>query len=64
MLRDLINNTGTSVWSVVSLIAMFVAFVAVLYWTFSGKKDRFEAENRLPLDDDEPTATHTQSTRG
>jgi len=64
MLRDLINNTGTTIWSVISLLAMVLAFAAVLYWTFSGKKDRFDAETRLPLDDDAPTASHTQSTRG
>ena len=64
MLRDMITNAGTSVWSIVSLIVLFVAFSAVLYWTFSGKKNRFESESNLPLEDDDDKPSHLNSTRG
>lgn len=64
MLRDLISNAGTSIWSIVSLIIMFVAFAGVLWWTFTGKKNRFEDESNLPLQDDDEHSTTTHSTRG
>ncbi len=64
MLRDMLTNAGSSVWSIVSLIVLFVAFAAVLYWTFSGKKNRFESESNLPLEDDDEQPPHSNSKRG
>ncbi len=64
MLRDMLANTGTSVWSVISLVVLFVAFAGVLWWTFSGKKNRFEDESNLPLQDDDEQITNSHSTRG
>lgn len=64
MLRDILTNTSLGIWPVVSLIIMFVAFAAVLVWTFAGKKNRFEEESNLPLQDDDESSTNSHSTRG
>ncbi|NUO19777.1 cbb3-type cytochrome c oxidase subunit 3 [bacterium] len=64
MLRDMITNAGSNIWSIISLIIMFVAFAAVIWWTFSGKKNRFETESHLPLQDDDEQVTNSHSTRG
>jgi cbb3-type cytochrome oxidase subunit 3 len=64
MLRDMLANVETSIWSVVSLIIMFVAFIGVLWWTYSGKKNRFESESNLPLESDDEQITNSHSTGG
>jgi cbb3-type cytochrome oxidase subunit 3 len=64
MMRDVMQHAGQSVWPMISLIIMFITFGAILVWTYAGRKNRFEVDSRLPLEDDEQSATHTQSTRG
>jgi cbb3-type cytochrome oxidase subunit 3 len=64
MLRDFLTNMNHGIWPVVSLIIMFIAFAAVLIWTFAGKKNRFDEESHLPLQDDDEHITNSHSTRG
>ena len=40
-----------SLWT----LALFVLFIAIIFWAWSSKrKDEFERAARLPLDDDKP----------
>jgi len=64
MLRDVLSNASHSIWSIISLLMMLAAFVAVLVWTFSGRKNRFENESNLPLQDDDEQDANMKSTRG
>ncbi|MCB1060618.1 MAG: cbb3-type cytochrome c oxidase subunit 3 [Calditrichaeota bacterium] len=65
MLRDILTNANHGIWPIVSLIIMFVAFAAVLIWTLSGRKNRFEEESNIPLhDEDDEQLNHSHSTRG
>lgn len=40
-----------------STVLMFLAFVGILIWAFSGRRDRFEDAANLPFadDDDQPS---------
>ncbi|MCB9365878.1 MAG: cbb3-type cytochrome c oxidase subunit 3 [Calditrichaeota bacterium] len=64
MIRDVMGNAGEAIWSIVALIIMFVSFAAILFWTFSGRKNRFEHEMNLPLEDDEVSGDHHHSVKG
>jgi len=40
-----------SLWT----LALFVLFIAIIFWAWSGKrKSEFDQAARLPLDDDQP----------
>jgi len=42
-------------------VFVFVAFIAICIWAYSGKrKARFDEAANLPFADDEPHATHKQ----
>ncbi|MBK6909391.1 MAG: CcoQ/FixQ family Cbb3-type cytochrome c oxidase assembly chaperone [bacterium] len=64
MLRDVLSNTGPSIWPIISLLIMLVAFTAVLVWTYAGRKNRFENESNLPLELDDEQEQDMKSTRG
>lgn len=64
MIRDVMEHAGQTTWPIVALLIMLAAFTVILLWTFSGKKNRFEHDSRLPLDDDDHEVTHNNSARG
>lgn len=64
MIRDVIQSAGQIAWPVIALLIMLIAFIAILVWTFSGKKNRFEGESNLPLQDEDDDITHSHTTRG
>jgi cytochrome c oxidase cbb3-type subunit 4 len=46
-------STLLSIWTVV----VFVLFIAIVIWAWSGKrKQAFDAASRIPLDDDTPSS--------
>ncbi|MEE8320905.1 MAG: CcoQ/FixQ family Cbb3-type cytochrome c oxidase assembly chaperone [Gammaproteobacteria bacterium] len=52
-------STLLSIWTVV----VFVFFIAVVIWAWSGKrKQAFDAASRIPLDDDTPTSETIEET--
>ena len=52
MNQDVITRAADSIWPQVSLIMFVLCFVAVLIWTYRGKKDRFRRQAALPFDDE------------
>ncbi len=51
MIQDVITWSVNSVWPVLSLILFLLCFLAIFFWTYRGRKDRFRREAALPLDD-------------
>lgn len=60
MIRDLIGR-GDGLFSSLALLLMIAAFAGVVIWTYTGKKNRFEEESNLPLDDSDNHAEHPHS---
>jgi len=55
MIQDVITRAANSLWPQISLLIFVLCFVAVLIWTYSGRKDRFREQAALPLND--PTSS-------
>ncbi len=62
MLRDVLEHTANSAWPIISLIIFVVCFLGVVWWTYSGRRDRFQRDSRLPLDDANQTTHPGDST--
>ncbi|MFZ5433278.1 MAG: cbb3-type cytochrome oxidase subunit 3 [Calditrichota bacterium] len=61
MIHDAITYLGASLWAIVGLVLCFSVFVGIVIWTYRGRRDRFERESRLPLDDDHRELNGTHS---
>jgi cbb3-type cytochrome oxidase subunit 3 len=53
MIKDVIEFSANSLWPQIGLVILFACFIGIVIWTFTGKKQRFERERLLPLDDGE-----------
>lgn len=58
------ESAGQTIWPIIALVIMLAAFAAILLWTYAGRKDRFEHDSRLPLEDDEAGVSQQNSARG
>jgi cbb3-type cytochrome oxidase subunit 3 len=52
MIPDAVSHAA-SIWPRIGLILFFLLFVAIVIWTYRGRKDRFAYVSQLPLDDQE-----------
>ena len=58
MIHDVVSCLGSALWPVIGLLLFFFVFIAIIIWTYRGRKDRFAYESRLPLDDGATIENH------
>ncbi|MBU1637392.1 CcoQ/FixQ family Cbb3-type cytochrome c oxidase assembly chaperone [bacterium] len=51
MIRDFISQTSDAIFAQIGLIIFFLLFLGIVYWTYRGRKNRFDRERNLPLED-------------
>jgi cbb3-type cytochrome oxidase subunit 3 len=64
MIRDVLQIAGETTWVQIGLILCFLLFIGIVVWTYLGRKNRYEHELNLPLDDgtdDGKHLTHSKS---
>ena len=52
MIHDVLTRSANSLWPQIALIIFVLCFVGVIIWTYAGRKDRFQNQAALPLEDD------------
>jgi cbb3-type cytochrome oxidase subunit 3 len=45
-------STAHSLWPRIGLVLFLLFFAVILWWSLRGGRHRFDAESRLPLDDE------------
>jgi len=51
MIKDFISQSGNAIFAQIGLVIFVLLFAAILIWTYKGRKDRFDHERHLPLED-------------
>jgi len=54
-LTDLMSHSGTVLFAEIALVVFFLVFLALVWHLFRpGRRQQYEADARLPLDDSAP----------
>ena len=51
MIKDFITQTSDALFAQIGVVLFFLLFLGIVYWTYRGRKNRFEHERNLPLED-------------
>jgi cbb3-type cytochrome oxidase subunit 3 len=51
MIRDILRFAGETSWVQIGLVICLLAFLAIVVFTYMGRKNRYEHERHLPLED-------------
>ena len=54
-LRDIMSNAGLTTYAEVALVIFFLVFLGVVIYVFSRRRENWDHEADLPLDDGEPS---------
>jgi len=63
MIQDVLARSGSTIWTSVILVAMFLLFTAIAVSIYRGARNRFARESRLPLDDESSHAAEANGTQ-